>query len=111
MPFSGLSLYLFTLFDFILFQYGRNLTLTDSFDIKFFCYPHTLKLEIKSLKMKTFKINRRYALIDVTCAATVSTPPCWMACRSNMAGEVFERVPSLPSYLAGLNLDDKKSYE
>ena len=28
-----------------------------------------------------------------------------------MAREVSERVPSLPGYLAGLNLDDKKSYE
>ena len=34
-----------------------------------------------------------------------------MARRSNMAREVSERVPSLPGYLAGLNLDDKKSYE
>ena len=47
----------------------------------------------------------------VTYAATVTTPPCWMACRSNMAREVSERVPSLPGYFAGLNLDDKKSYE
>ena len=47
----------------------------------------------------------------VTYAATVTTPPCWMACRSNMAREVGERVPSLPGYFAGLNLDDKKSYE
>ena len=46
----------------------------------------------------------------VTYAATVTTPPCWMACRSNMAREVSERVPSLPGYFAGLNLDDKKSY-
>ena len=28
-----------------------------------------------------------------------------------MAKEISERVPSLPGYLAGLNLDDKKSYE
>ena len=47
----------------------------------------------------------------VTYAATVTMPPCWMACRSNMAREVSERVPSLPGYFAGLNLDDKKSYE
>ena len=47
----------------------------------------------------------------VTYTATVTTPPCWMACRSNMAREVSERVPSFPGYLAGLNLDDKKSYK
>ena len=34
-----------------------------------------------------------------------------MARRSNMAREVSERVLSLPGYFAGLNLEDKKSFE
>ena len=49
--------------------------------------------------------------IEVTYAATVTTSPCWMACRSNMAREVSDRVPSLPGYFAGLNLEVKNSYE